>query len=721
MMKTVHKADKMSFVATQHSTRPYFPMLLANGRDAVLVNYSGSMMSGSPDHSHNEQYQGVLCAWYKIAHGGMRDENIRPIVQSGYHLLCNGEYYAVDCYEQSFDAAHAILTTKIGASGFSLVIETFISDESVLTEHYEIIDVPEGRNELEFFVSAPSPGLYPLILPAMSAKISKHKESGLIGYDYKIRGIAGSGFLLADRRPDKISADGISFSNLKPGDGITKYLLMLDETDHKPYKKIGLRTVEDLRTKTYKQNRSRHAATWEKFTGKSRISVPDCDLQYLYDLSIYVLKSHQHPATGCMTAGMFPPLWRGGGIFGYDSYYMQQAMLRTNHAPESGKLIDFWKLCSGKARGFAMDIKKPGMFFPWWSFTPLGVANVWPEEKRLFEKHLDTCVVPLEILRHYETAGDTRMLAAAWPLVEGCIDFLLAETVIELDDEAIVKTIQGANESTAVSNDSFTAIVTAKVLDMAISAAPSIGKKVPERYGVIMQKLRVGLARNYKDGVLMPFRGAQKPLCIPLMAAVWNLPECVDYKSVKASLEQTKTIWGLEAGMPTQKYKDWPWFHFRAAIASSFLKKGNALSHIYDGMKCNSALGAFPEKVRLDGYPIAYWYSSVHALFVFAVNSFLVNEADNRINILQHLPSTWKDVEFQNLRVPPGLLVSAGMKNGRLSLVEVMNDTERLIKATVSIPSRFLPGAPKSASILFPVSVSPGMKVDVINSQEMST
>ena len=73
----------MSFTATPYSTRPYFPMLLANGRDAVLIDYSGSMMTGEPDHAHHEQNQGVLNGWYKIAHREKRQEPIMPIVQSG--------------------------------------------------------------------------------------------------------------------------------------------------------------------------------------------------------------------------------------------------------------------------------------------------------------------------------------------------------------------------------------------------------------------------------------------------------------------------------------------------------------------------------------------------------------------------------------------------------------------------------------------------------------
>jgi len=132
----------MSFVATPDSKRPYFPMLLANGRDAVLIDYSGSMMTGEPDHTHHELNQGARKGWYKVAHRATRGESILPVVQTGYHMVCNGERYEPDHYRQTFDPKTAILTTSISATGFDYVVETFVADDSVLVEHFEIRGVP---------------------------------------------------------------------------------------------------------------------------------------------------------------------------------------------------------------------------------------------------------------------------------------------------------------------------------------------------------------------------------------------------------------------------------------------------------------------------------------------------------------------------------------------------------------------------------------------------
>ena len=707
----------MDFIATPRASRRYFPMLLANGRDAVLADYSGSMMTGSPHHAHHEQNQGILCGWYKIAHRAKRTESIVPVIQYGYFMICNGEPYEPEDYEQSFNPEDAILTTRIIASGFKVVIESFLRCDSVLTEHYKVLEVPDGNSSLEFFVVPPNHGLYPLVLPTqLEMKTTGHQESGLIEGNYRLRGIKGSVFSGCDCVPDRVSEDRFSFTEIKAGFETTRYLLVLDETDHKAYRKTSRERFTGLRAKSYRQNRSQHSKTWNRFCNKSAVSVPNEDIQYLYDLGIYTLKAHQYPATGGITVGMYPPLWGGGGMFGYDSYYLQQALLRTNHVEQSRELIDFWKLCSRQARVFAHELGKPGFFFPWCSFTPLGGGNDGSKEQRIFEKRLDTAAIALEVLRHHESTGDLAELEGYWDLVKGCLDFLLAESVVELDDEVVIKPMEGANESTAVSNDSFTVLVLIKVLELTILAAPSIGKKVPNNYPSLLEKLRAGLAKNCPDGVFMPFRGASEPGCLPLMAAVWNLPDGMNYRSIKASLEQTKTPWGISSGLRTQRYRDWPWFHFRAAIALAFLNKKNAPTYLYSGTKYNSALGAFPEKIRMDDYAIGYWYSTVHALFVFGLNCLLVNEADNQVNIFHHIPRQWKNVAFSNLRVPPGLLVSAELKQGRVVTAEIKNDTRKPIETTVSVPCRLLSEKASAGYRRFAVRILSGRKTIVIGS-----
>lgn len=701
----------MSFVATPDSTRPYFPMLLANGRDAVLIDYSGSMMTGEPDHAHHEQNQGVLKGWYKVAHRVKRQEPILPVVQTGYHFVRDGERHEPDHFRQSFDPATAILTTTLSASGFHYRVETFVTADSVLVEQFEIHEVPPGETALEFFISEPSTGLYPMRLPVKPrTSMRADKKGGVIEYTYGLREVTGTGFLWSDRAPDRVSDHALHITGLKAGDRVTKFVMMVDGTDGVPSLAAARRRFKQLAARTARQLRTKHEKEWTEYSGKSAVQLPDEELQYLYELSTYTLRAHLHPGTGGTTVGMFPPLWGGGGVFGYDSYYLQQALLRTNHVKESGKMIGFWKLCGRHGRRMAKDIGMPGIFFPWWIFTMLGDTNGMPRKNWLEEKRLDTCVIALQVLRHFESTGDTKELAAHWGLVKGCLDFLLAETLLVIDDEAVIAEGQGSNESLAVTNDTLTAMVTIKTLELAISVAPRIGKKVPGSYADALQKLRKGLAGNYKDGVLMAYRGAEQPGVFPLTAGLYNVPQGVDRRSAMAALKQIRSPWGLDTGFPTEVYKDWPWFHFRAAIALAYLGSDKAASYVRSGTRCNSSLGAFPEKVRIDGYGIGYWYSSPHALLAFALTALLVNDAKGAINVFPHIPASWKDVHFRDLRVPPGLLVSATMKKGKVTEVIVKNDSDELVEFSIRIPSRHLARRSRKKEIFFPLRLLPGRK-----------
>lgn len=713
----MNSKQKTSFEATPDSERPYFPMLLANGRDAVLIDYSGSMMTGEPAHTHHELNQGTVKGWYKVGHRTDRPNSILPVVQTGYHMICDGERYEPDYFRQVFDPALAILTTTVRATGFKYVVETFLTDDSVLVEHFEVHSVPPGKTELELFISAPNTGLYPTEFPVeIKTRIRRDQKRGAVEYGYEYREFRGRGFLWTDRRTRTEGLSSLQVSGLKSGSKLTKYVMMLDHTDGVSTRAASVRRFSKLSARTYRQIRNTHVKTWKKFSGASSVHLPDTGLQHLYDLSLYVSKSHQHPATGAATVGMYPALWGGGGLFGYDCYYLQQALLRTNHPEESGKLIGFWKQCGKHARAFARKIDMPGLFYPACNFSPLGEDYGSNLKSLLREKRLENCVIALEILRHYEYTGNVTDLADNWTVVRGCIDFILAESLIETSDEAMIKEVSGVSESLAVPNDTLTAVVLIKALECVAVAATVLEKKLPERYAIVLQKLRSGLAGNYCEGVLMSSRNAKEPGCIPLSATVFSTPEAIGLRSIEAALQQTETPWGLCGGFPTEKYKDWPWFHFRAAIALAYLDHPDAASYVLSGTRCNSALGAFPEKIRIDGYAVGYWYSSPHALFAFAITTLLANDAGGTINLFPLIPATWNDVEFRDLRLPPGLLISAKLKQGKVTEAVIKNDTGKAVETRVRIPSRFIAKRFRKKNTFFPLRLLPGRRKFVVKS-----
>ncbi len=158
-------------IATPRSRRPYFPALLANGADAVLLNYSGSMASGLTGHAHLEQHQGCPCAWYKIAHVAENPtcKVVQPIVQSGYQVMLDGEVCDIDDYAQRFDPVHAVLHTRTSARGVRVSIEAFLTDDHILVERYHVEAVPAGKKADLAFFAAPRTGARADSPPCMRA------------------------------------------------------------------------------------------------------------------------------------------------------------------------------------------------------------------------------------------------------------------------------------------------------------------------------------------------------------------------------------------------------------------------------------------------------------------------------------------------------------------------------------------------------------------------
>ena len=127
-------------------------MLLANGEDAALIDHTGSMFGGGPAHAHREQHQGCACGWYKVGHIRNRSRwmRLQPILRCGYFLSVSGEPWDISDYEQSFDPESAVLTTRVTAGGVVCDVESFLTENHLLVEHYRVREVPRRNIDVAF-------------------------------------------------------------------------------------------------------------------------------------------------------------------------------------------------------------------------------------------------------------------------------------------------------------------------------------------------------------------------------------------------------------------------------------------------------------------------------------------------------------------------------------------------------------------------------------------
>lgn len=252
--------------------KPYFPCLLGNGVDTVLLDYSGSMSCDS-GHLHTEQHQGVICAWYKATHRSVF-ASTPPLIQSTYTLLtaggktwydAGGETYEVDEYDQQFDPGRGVLRTLVQASEFRLEVTSFITSGHVLVEHYRVLAAPSngaiGLNLVPPGVHWSS-GLYSF-KAAMRHAFRADPEARTVRCSLEVGGVRGRAALYVDC---PVSAEAnyrggkrlVVSDAIKPGAQFSKYVVLLDERDQVDYRLELDRILDELRSLGYEEVLQRH-------------------------------------------------------------------------------------------------------------------------------------------------------------------------------------------------------------------------------------------------------------------------------------------------------------------------------------------------------------------------------------------------------------------------------------------------------------------------------
>ena len=685
----------MKFENLNAGGKRYFPFLLGNGIDCVLVDYSGSMSCNS-GHLHVEQHQGAVCAWYKSIHRD-RKNAIAPLLQADFTLIHGeGEACEVGPFRQRFEPETAILDTQIEAADFQIGIQSFLTSEQILVEHYTLHNIPENKAAVSFNLHFPvAPNSFTKLSAESSYKFGNRPENGGVNCSYQINGIKGIGMMYTDfpmvKKDISKGRGRILLSHLKKGDSFTRYLILMDEKDTPYYKRAIDEKLDKIKKTSYGNILKSHQGEWREYYKQSSISLPDKNLEYLYHLSLYLIRANQNPKTGLISLGNYPILWSGGVSDAFDLFFPHRALLGANKMKEAEALIDGYRKAIPIARDYADKLDCKGAYFPWFmNYKGESLNFIHPKEHPMIEKHNNGCMV-MEVWNQYLYSGDMTVLKKYWCLIKETTDFLLSSIVSENEKTAFIRRGEGADESAPRINDSSHLFTTIKSLEALVQAAGILNKKIAESYSKTLEKLKRGVKGNYRNGILLPYKGADTINTSMFTFYLFNLPEGIAEKNIEKALKECKGQLGLTS---QGNYRNliWPWAEWQASIALSHMKDKRAFDHLCNGAECSSSLGAFPEKIRPDGFPINYWFLTAHGTYVWAVNSMLAHSSGDKVRILPGIPDEWRDLEFENLRLSSGMLVSLKMKNGKICDMKLRNMNSRAIRAYIEIPARFLTG-----------------------------
>ena len=188
----------------------------------------------------------------------------------------------------------------------------------------------------------------------------------------------------------------------------------------------------------------------------------------------------------------------------------------------------------------------------------------------------------------------------------------------------------------------------------------------------------------------MPFRNAAFH-CGAVGCFFFNLPYGIDRKSVLRDIRAGKTPFGFDGDTYIGNIRHWPWAYcFQSLVYSHWGWDKKSFTCLQNVMRDCSALGAMPEKIRIDGYPVNYYYTSPHAYFLWAFQTALCHDRKkDGVALLSGMDGTWRELEFVNLRMNGGLLVSLQVSRGRVRRLILRNDGARPLRRQLQLNPRY--------------------------------
>lgn len=203
------------------------------------------------------------------------------------------------------------------------------------------------------------------------------------------------------------------------------------------------------------------------------------------------------------------------------------------------------------------------------------------------------------------------------------------------------------------------------------------------------------------DGVLMPFQGAFYTGGMQMIFALLLDPHPLDIRSTEAALARGRTPWGVNTEQTTEEYRHWPWNDTKAAVLFSWEKMPTrALDALLNQKKWCSSLGAIPEKIRLDGYVIGYWYTTVHALLQWAICDALAYSRNGEVALAFGIDNRWQNFSAEGLCLTGNLNVSYRVEQGKLVSLSFRNSGTETASFRLSCNSCFaVPGLPETVTV----------------------
>ena len=666
--------------ATPYSKGHYYPMSLAGGRDAVLIDYGGSNFLSISGHTHLEAHQGAFAGWYKSAHKPADSRPIHPVVMAGIQVYLDGVTAEPVDFEQEFLPEDATVVTKLRfRHGLKLAVTSFLTyGDCLWGEAIDILEVGDRSGwSIGFRVAEPIFGI----------RLGKFKEAVGVSFtadrshidiEYTNVDYTGRGALIpscpfdtlvdsAHGRNDKL-AEG-RYSEIRAGQRLSRVMLLLGDNEaHIGYDELYRRALLG-----FDRLHDEHKAFWREYFSTCSMTTGNPEVDHLVAMSRYVVKAHQHPDFGGVTLGMQPNHWAGAISCSWDGEFSHRAMLLTGNYGESELYVEQYY----KQAPLGYEVMKkcgiPGLGFSGWNtmsgqYCAARSIEEWITSfKPMFSAYAIYAIYNEWLINPCFDGEKYRSIA------EDVLVFWLDRLVRRGDDGLYYLTglKDGAEMGVDVEVDTMTQIFFAKAFSF-----------VGEMYGVEKysdigrRMLRAIECNRLPDGRLSLFRGSSDCADILLHYSYVHDDGLISRENILGEMELRQTPFGMDNWLYNEEYRHWSWNYSWAA--QCYIRNRGALeasSYIDRLPRYASTLGALPEKVRLDGFPIGYFYTPPHANAVITVaEAFATVVEGNRLLLGYGFTDGTSNASCADVRVRGGVRVTMSIADGSLRSLALVND-----------------------------------------------
>lgn len=686
------KLEKNKFGAC-FPERPYFPLLAANGTDAILLG-----LGGFPDEPNWMAYSAQLpfrvnLGWYKTARKDYAYANRRygpscygtSVGLAGLTtILTVGKEHNLGLRDskQYFDPKKRVLTTLFsleesrGKIRAEIRVTSFITDEHLLVERYEVLREPQSGLRFGFNLDTPC-ATYLYELCVNPEKITLERMERGFGFTYKYRSpevYDGMAATWTDCAQSACEASGDSLlTDYSPVIGqdraLTHYAAVVDAYDAKDYRGEIRRLLKKTLAAGYQAILDEHIQSAERERHDSSVTLPEKDLEYLYDYSHYILDATFERASGFMPMGILPANWENAMF--WDCWFASMAWLSSNRADKAKGIARFYRNKLEEAQAVARKLNTRGARYAW--TTNRAHFELNPENVIQFHNN---AVIALQSLQVYAFTGDKEFLREIFDLVEQSLVFLTEKLVKIEKGRARLAECAGIDESThdLKGTDTWTAAAYTKALDLYLEACARLERK-PFRDNLeqILAMVKEAMDRNVdRDGVLQSFAGGIRPHCGSLVFELYPDHPALG-KTLKALSSYDKELDSYNSVSLHLHGRIFTWTEYRIAFILGQKEKPEGWIRLKKCAKFTDCFGSMPERVFYRGELLTSPFMTSHASYIWALNKLLMNRKGNRLAIFTNLPPAWKDLSFKNLTTHDGLRVSARMKRRKITRLEIVN------------------------------------------------